>query len=281
MIKTRNRFVLLAASSVVTIAAAFDNNAGWKKDADGKLALDGDGNPIYVNSAGQESSVKGDTIATLNAEAKSHRTAKERAEADLAKYRVDGKLLDPETAIKAVDTVSKIDAKTLIDAGKVDEVKAQIEGQYKTQLTEKDQALAERDTRINNMLIDGVFRGNPFVSERVAIPADFFEAQMRNNFKVEDGKVVAYDRSGNRLMSKKNIGDYADANEALELLVETHPQRDAILKAPAAGGSGNNGGGGGRGGGNTMKRGDFDALNPGQQAQIAAKLGTGELKIVD
>jgi hypothetical protein len=276
------RFLLLAASSAATIAAAFDNAAGWKKDADGKLALDADGNPIYVNSAGQESSVKGDTISNLNAEAKQHRTAKENAEKELAKYRTpDGKLLDPETAIKAVDTVGKIDAKTLIDAGKVDEVKAQIEGAYKTQLTEKDNAIAERDQRINAMTIDGVFKGSDFIANRVAMPRDFFEAAMRGNFKVEDGKVTAYDRAGNRLMSKKNVGDYADAEEALELLVDTHPQKDTILKAPAAGGSGNGGNGGSRGGGNVMKRADFDNMSVGEKASVGQKVAAGEMQIVD
>ena len=260
---------------------AFNNGSPtWKKDADGKLVLDGDGNPIFVNAAGVEQSVKGDTIANLQSEAKGHRTAKENAESTLAKYRdANGKLLDPEAAAKAIDTVSKIDAKTLIDAGKVDEVKAQIEAAYKTQLTEKDAAIATRDATINTMKIDGVFKGSEFIAERVAMPRDFFEAAMRSQFKVEDdGKIAAYDRSGNRLMSKKNIGEYADPNEALEMLVEMHPQKDTILKASNAGGSGNNGGGGARGNGRTMKRSDFEALPPADQASIATK---GETTIVD
>jgi hypothetical protein len=275
MIKT----ALLTTAAIFPLA--FENKPGWKMDGD-KLALDGEGNPIYINSAGQEQSVKGDTISTLNAEAKTHRTAKETAETALAKYRdANGKLIDPEAAAKAIDMVSKIDAKTLIDAGKVDEVRAQITSEFKTQLTEKDNAIAERDQRINGMMIDGVFKGSEFIAERVAMPRDFFEAAMRNNFRVEDGKVVAYDRSGNRLMSKKSVGDFADPNEALELLVEMHPQKDTILKAAQQGGTGNQGGGGGRGGSRTMKRSEFDALDPGVQAAKAAEMQKGELSIVD
>ena len=113
------------------------------------------------------------------------------------------------------------------------------------------------------------------------MPTDFFEAAMRQNFKVENGEVVAYDRSGNRLMSKKSVGVYADPNEALEILVETHPQRDTILRAPTGGGSGNDGGGGGRGRGRIIKRDEFDKLTPIQQAESAALAGKGELQIVD
>ncbi len=270
----------LALMTTAIYPVAFDaGSPGWKKDANGNLVLDGDGNPIFVNAGGVEQTVKGDTIQTLQSEAKGHRTAKEAAETTLAKYRdASGKLIDPEAATKAIDTVSKIDAKTLIDAGKVDEVKAQIEGAYKSQLAEKDAALATRDATISNMRIDAVFKGSEFITDRVAMPRDFFEAAMRGNFKDENGKITAYDRNGNPIMSKKNVGEYADPNEALELLVEMHPQKDTILKPNGAGGTGNGGGGGARGAGRTMKRSDFEALPPAQQADIATK---GETAIVD
>lgn len=277
---TKRNLTIATLMTGVAFPRAFapGDKPGWKMDGD-KLALDGSGNPIYINANGDEASVKGDTIANLNAEAKQHRTGKETAEANLAKYRTaDGKLIDPETAVKAIETVKNIDTKKLIDAGEVDKVRETIKGEYTAQLTEKDNALAERDNRINGMLIDGVFKGSDFINERVAMPRDFFEAAMKSNFKVEDGKVVAYDRSGNRLMSKKSVGDYADANEALELLVEMHPQKDTILKPNGGGGSGNQGGGGGRGNARTIRRADFEALSPGEQAQIATK---GETAIVD
>lgn len=275
------RKTLFASTACVAIAAAFENDAGWKMDGD-KLALDGDGNPIWINTAGQESSIKGDTITNLNREAKQHREGKEAAEAALNKYKgKDGKLVDPDVAIKAIDDMSKIDSKKLIDAGEVDRVRDEIKAEFTSQLTEKDQALAERDAKINNMLIDGVFTGSEFIAEHVAMPRDFFQAAMRQNFKVEDGKVIAHDKSGNRLMSKKNPGEYADPNEALQLLVDAHPQKDTILKAPEAGGTGGGGGGGNRGGGRVMKRSEYDTLPPHKQAELAGQMGKGEIKIVD
>lgn len=273
--------MLLATTATIVAPRAFENDAGWKMDGD-KIAVDGSGNPIWLAANGQESSVKGDTIATLNNEARTHRIAKEAAEANLAKYRgADGKLIDPEAATKAIDTVSMIDAKTLIDAGKVDEVREAMRNEFTGQITELNNGITERDGKINAMMIDGVFKGSEFIAERVAIPRDFFEASMRSNFKVEDGRITAYDKAGNRIMSKKSVGDYADPNEALEILVEQHPQKDHILKAVDAGGSGNNGGGGNRGGGRTIKRADFSALDPMKQAAVAGEAAKGEIKIVD
>lgn len=273
---------MLLACTALPLVAAFENDGpGWKMDGD-KLAVDANGDPIYVDSAGKEMTVQHDSIAKRNAEAKQHRERAEKAEADLAKYKTaDGKLIDPTEAVKAIDTVKNIDAKKLIDAGEVETVKADIKRQYEEQIIEKDKALAERDTKINAMLVDSVFKGSDFIAERVAMPRDFFEAAMRSNFKVEDGKVVAYDKAGNRLMSKKTPGEYADPNEALELLVETHPQKDTILKAPEGGGTGNGGGGGNRGTGRRMSRADFEKLQPHQAAEAAAAMGNGELTITD
>lgn len=256
------------------------NSGGWKKDAEGKLVLDAEGNPIFINAGGVEQSVKGDTISGLQQEAKGHRIAKETAEGELAKFKTpDGKMLDPVIAIKAVDTVSKIDAKQLMDAGKVDELTNNIKAGFTAQLTEKDAALAKATETINAMKIDGVFKGSEFITNSVAMPRDFFEAAMRSHFKVEDdGKVAAYDRAGNRLMSKNAAGEYADTDEALELLVGMHPQKDTILKPVGSGGSGNQGDGGNRGGGRTMKRADFLALPANEQSAIATK---GETQIVD
>lgn len=274
------RTTLLACTAFPLVAAFENDGPGWKMDGD-KIAVDANGDPIYIGADGKEQSIAHDAIARRNAEAKQHREAKEAAEAELKKYEVNGKRIDPTEAVKAIETVKNVDAKKLIDAGEVEKVKDDIKRQFEQQLAEKDTALSTAQQRIDAMLVDSVFKGSEFISERVAMPRDFFEAAMRNNFKVEEGKVVAYDRSGNRLMSKKVPGEYADANEALELLVEMHPQKDTILKAPEGGGTGGGGGGGNRGTGRRMTRADFEQLDPAQQAAVAQQAGKGELTIVD
>lgn len=272
---------LLLATTALIAARAFENKAGWKLDADGKIEMK-DGNPVWVTAKGEEQVMQGDTIARLNNEAKTHREDKEKAQAELAKYTVNGKPIDPEIAIKAVDTVSKLDAKKLIDAGEVDKVRDEIKGQYEAQLSERDKALAERDTELTSLKIGSIFDGSDFVRESIAVPQDMFRSTFEKHFRIEEGKPVAYDKAGNRLMSKKNIGVYAEPDEALELLVDAHPQKDTILKANTGAGSGSGGGGGNRGIGNrTMKRSDFENLNPAARAEAAASMGKGELTVVD
>lgn len=272
------KFALLTTVS----PRAFENTPGWKMDGD-KIAVDGDGNPIYINSAGTESAIKGDAIATLNNEARTHRTAKETAEAALAKYKgADGKLIDPDTAVKAIETIGKIDAKKLIDAGEVDKVKETIKAEFTQQLVDKDARITALEGDNNGMRIAKVFDGSEFVRDKLAVPKDMFEATFKSNFKIgEGGKVEAYGRDGNRLMSKTNVGEYATGDEALALLVESHPQKDVIMKAAQSGGSGNDGKGGSQGKGRVIKRGDFDAMNPGDQVAIAAAIQKGEAQVVD
>lgn len=267
---------LLLASVFATFVGAFDNTAGWKLDADGKIEMK-DGNPVYLNAAGQEQVVQGDTITRLNGEAKTHREGKEAAELKLKAF--EG--LDPEIARKAVETVGKIDAKKLIDAGEVDKVRDAIKAEFTAQLTEKDKTIGDLQSNVGSLNISKVFDGSEFVRDQVATPRDMFQSAFAQNFKYEDGKVIAYDRAGNRLMSKARAGEYAEPDEAIQLLVDAHPQKDLIIKAQTGGGSGNGGGGGNRGGGRTMRRADFEALPPHEQTTIAAQAGKGEMRIVD
>jgi hypothetical protein len=263
----------LALLSTVSIAA-FENRAGWKLDADGKIEMR-NGNPVWIDANGGEAEMGGDTISRLNGEAKTLRTRAENAEKALKPF--EG--LEAEAARKALETVSKIDAKTLIDAGEVDKVRNTIKSEYDTQIGERDKKYSDLESRYNRKLVDDVF--NTDFMANVAMPRDFFVAAMRDHFKVEDGGVKAYDRNGNPLMSKRKVGEYADTSEALELLVDMHPQKETILRANPGGGSGNGGGGGARGGGRFISRSDFDKLNPAQQAETAAKQSTGEITITD
>lgn len=271
----------LLSTTAAIIALGYDNEPGWKMDGD-KLATDANGDPIYIDASGRESSIKHDAIASRNGEAKTQRERADAAEKALNAYKgPDGKLIDPAIATKAIETVSKLDAKKLIDAGEVDRVREEIKAEFTQQLTEAQSALAEKDSTINNMRIDGIFKGSDFLAERVAVPRDMVEAALRNNFKVEDGKVVAYDKDGNRLLSKRDPGAYADPNEAIEMLIERHPQKDMILKAPDANGTGNQGGGGANGRGRTLKRAEFDAMSPEQKAVAGRAAAKGELTIAD
>ncbi|MBO7735350.1 MAG: hypothetical protein J6S67_22480 [Methanobrevibacter sp.] len=248
----------------------------WKLDENNNIMLR-DGDPIYVDANGVEKTVGVDTIARLNKEAKDHREAKEEALAKLKAY--EG--IDAQKAREALETVSKLEANKLIDTGEVDKLKAQITQQFQTQLAEKDTAYGELKSKFDNMLIDNMFANSEFIRNNVAVPVDMFEAKFRNNFKIENNDVVAYGYDGSRLMSKTRAGEYATTEEAMQILAEGHPNKDIILKANPGNGSGSGTGGGANGGGRYMKRSEFEKLSPVQQAEIAGKIGKGEIQLTD
>jgi len=269
--------LMMTASMLLAFPIAFDNKNGWKVDADGNLEKDDKGDPIYIAGDGKEQSVAGDTISRLNGEAKTHREAKEAAEAKLEKY----KDLDPVKAAEAIETLKNIDQKKLIDAGEVEKVREEISKGFTAQMVEKDKAIESLTGNLNGMTLQTAFGSSDFVKNKIGVPAEMFQATFAKNFKVENGKVVPYDQTGNKVYSKKNMGEVAGVDEALEIMVDAYPYKDSILKADDQSGSGNEGGGGGRGSGRTIKLADFNKLSPAQQSETAALAGKGEVNIVD
>jgi len=239
-----------------------------------------DGQPVYDND-GTDATFDAPTlhhqIRTLNAEAKSHRETKQELEQKLKAFEgID----DPKAAKKALETVSNLDSKDLIEAGKADEVKAAavaaVEEKYQNAIKAKDEELANYQKEIdglsgtlNKELIGGSFSRSKFISEKVAIPPDLVQARFGQNFKIEEGKVIAYDSSGNKIYSKSKPGEVADFDEALGILVDQYPYRDDILKGQGKGGGGAHHSNG-AGGGNTMTREAFDQLDhPARRKAIA------------
>lgn len=271
----KTKLLLSTAIFPVKVGLAFDNDTGWKKNEDGSLATDDNGDPIYVNSQGVESGMSVGTISRLNHEAKSHRERAEAAEATAKTF--EG--IDPEAARKAMKTVADLDAKKLIDAGEVDKVRGEIKAEYDAELATRDATIAERDLAIDNMKIDNAFAQSPFMREGIAMPAEFVRGHFANNFSVEDGKIVAKDASGNTVMSSEDIGSPAGFEEAIQLLVKGSPHKDAILAAPGSSGSGNSGDGGNRGAGRRITRADFEKLPAAKQGEVAAQAREGKVTI--
>jgi hypothetical protein len=92
------------------------------------------------------------------------------------------------------------------------------------------------------------------------------QAKFGGAFKIEDGKVVAYDQNGSKIYSRARPGELADFDEAIESLVESYPHRDQILKGSGANGSGAGGNSGAGNGGKSISRQSFDSLDPGARA---------------
>lgn len=208
-----------------------------KLDAQGHVVVQ-DGKPVYVTDDGQE--VAFDAVETtaaikrLNGEAKGHRERAEAAEKALKAF--EG--IDPEAAAKALDTVTKLDQKKLIDAGEVDKVRAEITKNWESKLSEAEKAKQALERQLHNELIGGNFARSKVIAEKLAIPADLVQAAFGSAFKVENGRVVAYDKNGQAIYSKANPSEPAGFDEALLSLVDAYPNKEHILKGSGASGSG-------------------------------------------
>lgn len=241
-----------------------------KLDENGNAVLQ-DGKPVYVHEDGKEVAFDAPgtvaTITRLNSEAKSHRERAENAEKAVKAF--EG-IEDPAAARKALATVANLDAKTLVDAGEIEKVKAEISKAFQLQLDEVTGKAQTFEQQLYAEKIGGSFSRSKFIADKLAVPADMVQATFGQNLKVEDGKVVAYDAQGQKIFSRARPGELADFDEAIETLVSQYPHRDHILKS-----SGANGGGAQNGGGNNQNtKGNFGGGKEDRVAAIKAMTAT-------
>lgn len=275
----------VAAAALIAGARSFaphdGGKAGWKLNAAGDAIELKDGNPIWVNVDGSETTLGGDTIARLNREAQTSRERYEAAETKLEAF----KGIDATKAREALDTVSKIDQKKLIDAGEVDKVRQSIGAEWQGKLDEAIKATEAANARADNYLLNNAFSTSKFIGDKLTIPADMVQATFGRNFKVEDGKIVAYDNNGNKLSSPARAGEFANMDEALSMLVDGYAGKSHILKGGNHQGSGGDGGQGGKGGQRTYRRSELDEWQAsGQINKITAAMeavNKGEAQVID
>jgi len=267
-----------------------------KLDADGHVVVE-NGKPVYVDEHGKDIAFDAPgtaaTIARLNAEAKTHREGKQTAEQSLkatAEQLAAFEGIDPVASRKALATLKDIDAGKLIDAGRVDEVRAAVAKEYEGRLTTAQtgyttelaamKAANEQLTgTLHNEMIGGSFARSKYAAESLAIPADMVQAKFGQHFKLDGGKVVATDASGNMIYSRARPGEVANFDEALSELVGNYANKDHILKPSGANGSGANASAAriAAEAGKGLSRADFDALAPkAKMAHVQAGLAITE-----
>jgi hypothetical protein len=147
---------------------------------------------------------------------------------------------------------------------------------------ERDEALArlkDAEARYDSMLVDRALADSAFIRDKVSkdpIHQSYVREHFRSAFKVEDGRIVAYDQSGQKVFGTD--GQPADVDTALSRFVNALPNGQALLAGSTASGSGASAGTGGMpAGAKTMKLSHFDALSPAEQMK-AVKSG---IRIVD
>ena len=235
-----------------------------------------DGKPVYVHDDGKEVPFDAPgTIKTINdrgAEARDRRIEKEQAEARLKLF--EG--LDPEKARQALEIVSNLDAKKLIDAGEVDKVRSAAKTEFDRQVEalkrEYEPHLKERDSlrhQLEHERLTSAFGQSKFIKERTQSPLSLIRAEFGRHFFFEEGRLRAKHQDGNPVFSRANPGNPAEFDEAIEILIDSHPDRDSILRGTGASGGGATGSRTGADGKRRISQSAFDAMSPADQMATA------------
>jgi len=247
-----------------------------KLNEQGQVVLQ-DGHPVYVHDDGSEhpfdAAATVAKISQLNSEAKANRIKAEDLAAKLAPF---AGIENAEDAKKALELAKNIKDGELVAAGKVQEIKdaaartAQEQVAAATREAEAkrvalEEANAKLTGQLNSHIVGGSFANSKYIQEKLAIPHDVAQAMFSNRFKVDNGKLVPMDASGNPIYSAVRHGEIADFEEAIGMMVGQYQNKDMIMKASNQGGSGARSSGGG--GDKTMSRTEFAKLDPGAQAK--------------
>lgn len=207
-----------------------------KTDENGYVIVQ-DGKPVYMYDDGQEIAFDAmqnmAKISQLNAEAKQHREAKEKAETLLKAF--DG--LNADDAKKALETVKNLDDKRLIDAGEVEKVKAEARKALDEQLAQKDAQIKKINDDYRSAVIGGEFARSSFIKDKTLLPPDIAQNAFGRHFDMVDGKVVGY-LNGEPIYSRTNMGELANFDEAFETIINHYPSKSDILRGSGASGAG-------------------------------------------
>lgn len=243
-------------------------------DSSGKVLYDNNGDEFAFDAAATYGKIK-----ELQHENTSYRKSRDELEQKLKS--VDG--IDPDKYRQAIDSLSKIDQKKLVDAGEVDRVRKEIEesfkSRYEPELNSAREELNKIKNQYNSEKLANAFNGSAFIRDNLAIPADMARAAFGERFKVEDGKLVAVDQNGGAIYSRKNPGSPADFEEALAQIVDGYQNKNAILKAANHKGTGGDNSGGGTK--RTITRAQFEALAPGERVNVARSVSEGSMALSD
>ncbi len=241
-----------------------------KLDAEGHVVVD-DGKPVYTDDAGADIAfdVVGTkaTIARLNGEAKGHREAKEAAVDALKAF--DG-ISDPAKAREAIDMLSKIDAKKLVESGDMDAAIKAALAPVQNELAAEKTKNTDLSGSLSREVIGNRLGASKFATEKLT-PAgiDLIRTMFADRMTVENGKLVGLDVNGGKIYSQSSPGEMASTDEILESFVSLYPHKDHIMRGNEAQGSGaqNNGGSGGA---KTMSNAEFNQLQPKDRASKMA-----------
>lgn len=256
-----------------------------------------DGKPVYVTDDGQDfvadvPSMHANILKFKGDEKATRKRLKEQSDALALFDGIEDLPTWHQKATEALETLKNLDDKKLVDAGKVEQVKREVKDAYEGQVSTLKNSIKEASEKLTNtvQLKDRVIHkltvGNRFANDPhfsgpkplTNLPPEIGEAYFGHHFKVlpvegkeDEVRVVGY-LNGNEILSTKpdTIGEIAEFDEAIAVIVAQSPHKDRIM-APGHSGSGAGGGEGGGGG----RREDDDITAMQKEYDELIKAGKG------
>lgn len=221
------------------------------KDANGNVKLDEKGIPVWITGDGKEIAYDVDRLVN-DLSRVNNESAGRRKEIDTLNEKMkpyEG--IDPEKARVALELTANLDAGKLVEAGKVEELKASIGKSWEQKVAELEKArvtteteltkkLSDKDIAIRNLLVKGAFQSSEFLREKTFLPPDIAFDSLGKHFEVieENGELrVLANLNGQPIFSSARPGNHASPEEAIQVLVEANPCKERILRT-TSGGSG-------------------------------------------
>ena len=249
---------------------------------DGDAIAVQDGNPVWIHTDGKEAGFNADAALTnlrdVTAESMGRKEKIREFETKLAPFAgIDDGAGFISQANAALETVKNYDGKKMIDAGEVETLKASVAATFNEKITgmetaweskekEYQDAITSKDSNISNLLIKGAIGQAGFIEDKTVLTPSIVYDVFKDNFQIEEhdgvAKAVATRKDGTKIMSLKDPGSYASINEALETLVNEHPDKLRLLK-------GIDGGGGTPPNGNRNSNVDLSKMSPRERLDFS------------
>lgn len=163
--------------------------------------------------------------------------------------RFDG--IDPDQVRALLDEKKAAEQKKLEEKGQWDELKKQMNEAHAAELSKKDQAVADLQSKldaanaqIQELTVGNAFSGSKFIADELVLTPAKARVVYGDHFDVEDGQVVAYDKpkgASNRTMLVDGKGDPLGFEDAIKKIVEADPDRDNLIRSSMKKGAGSKG----------------------------------------
>lgn len=153
--------------------------------------------------------------------------------------------IEPAKYKEALEKLSKIDQKALLDAGQVDQVVnervASMKQEYETQIGTLSKQATEAQQRLAGLLIDSAVKSAALAAGVAQTAVDDVVLRAKTFFQVQDGEVVALNDKGHVIYGKDGEKPMTIGEWVTNLKAQA-PHLFAKMNGGGAGGSGQGGG---------------------------------------